>query len=120
MLPWQDPKSLRSHNEKKTISKILQDSVSWVPGIQDSGSFWDLGTCLNMTYLGQHVTSHDLDLGSNVDLIVQSHYVYVSICPVEKEYDDTLNMPLDLLVRSEVFFCKNFEAKTVILTFSAV
>ena len=31
-----------------------------------------------MAYLGQHVTSHDLDLRSNVDPTVQSHYVYVS------------------------------------------
>ena len=60
-----------------------------------------------MTYLGPHVTSHDLDLGSNIDLIVQSQYVYVSTCPVEKEYDDTRNMPLALLVR------KFFFAKTV-------
>ena len=31
-----------------------------------------------MTYLGQQVTSRDLDLRSNIDLTVQDHHVYVS------------------------------------------
>ena len=34
-------------------------------------------TC-NMTYLGQHVTSIDLHLRSNINLTVQCHQVYVS------------------------------------------
>ena len=33
---------------------------------------------LNMTYLGQNVTSRNLDLRSDIDLTVQSHHAYVS------------------------------------------
>ena len=32
----------------------------------------------NMAYLGQHVTSRDHDLRSNVDLTSQGHQVYIS------------------------------------------
>ena len=33
----------------------------------------------NMTYLGRHVTSHDLDPISNFDLTLQGHQVHVSM-----------------------------------------
>ena len=57
----QDSRSLGSHGnvavteskiskiprENENIrSNIFQDFGSWILGIQDPGSFWDLGTCL--------------------------------------------------------------------------
>ena len=40
--------------------------------------FQDASTDIQLTYLGQHVNSRDLDLRSNIDLTVQGYQVYVS------------------------------------------
>ena len=63
----------------------------------------------NMTYLGQHVTSRDLDLRSNFDLTLQGHQVHVST-----RLDERNTMVLELsrsmlsskVIRKKNFFCQ--------------
>ena len=76
----------------------------------------------NSTYLGQHVTSRNLDLWSNFDLKFQSHQVCTCFdAPWQEEHDDAWIKPLACLVQkifAKKLFCQKKNAILAFLTAS--
>ena len=78
-------------------------------------NFWDT------QYLGQYVTSRDLDLRSHIDLTLQGHYVCIcSDAPWREEHDGPQIMPLAFLVEVICKEKKTFRQKQPFYIFGPV
>ena len=70
----------------------------------------------NITYLGQHLTTGDLDLRSNIALkLLRSACIWFNV-PWREEHDGTRMKPLGFIVE-KLFVIKTFVQKTAILCF---